>query len=476
MAWIEQRGRQHRVYERVDGRRAFVPFDTRHDAERFAAAAREHGWTTAYAYVTREEQPDSPPDPTQDRVVPHVPDTSLNLRPAGVTVGELCQAYVRHRRAYGEVTAKTLEQYESYIRLHIEPYFGDLDAGYVLSVEHPAASDLPTTVAFRAHLLATPATLRVVRRPDGTVEAIRHETRTLSPKTVRGIIALASSAYRLALRADVDRVVDRNPFSGSVGTAPKARRVEQTDCLSADQVGLLLDALTGPLARGHTLTLFLVMTGLRWAEATGLQVKHLHLDGPDPRVEVVTALKFRKRSEGGGWYLGRLKSHASRRTLGLPPTVAETLRPLVAGKDPEDLVFTGAQGGPVRHGNFVDRVLKVALAATNGAVPDTLRPHGLRHTCATLLLEQGRTTDQVSRQLGHDDSRLVDQVYGHFTAKLRQDNAAALEVALTGRRPAPVPSTPALILATLRPEDPILDAADLALAELDVTDLDAEAA
>lgn len=467
MSWIETHGRRHQVRAHVDGRKVALAFDTIEDAERFAHAVDVHGWRPAYDYVTRgvtpTEQAAAPTRPTA-----RIPGTGLDLRPAGVTVGDLCRMYVRQRRQFGQVQERTLEQYESYIAMHIDPFFGDIDAGFVLSMEHAADPDLPTAVGFRAHLLAKPKTMRIAQRTDGPAEPVLHPTSNLSPKTVRGVIALASSAYRLAMAADVDRVVDRNPFSRSVGTAPKPQRVESTDCLTAEQVHVLLGALSGRLAHGYPVVLFLVMTGLRWAEASGLQVKHLHLDGCDPRVDVVTGLQRRKRAEGGGWYLGRLKSHASRRTLSLPPMLVDELRPLTKGKGPEDLVFTTAMGQALHHGNFVDRVLKRAIAATNGAVPATLRPHGLRHTCATLLLEQGKTSDQVARQLGHEDSTLVDTVYGHFSQTLRRGNADALQHALTGRAPDQTPTRTALTLASLADTAPVLDKADLALPEIDL--------
>lgn len=482
MAWVEQRGRQFRVYERVEGKRAFEPFATRDDADAFRHLVAVLGWHTAVDKVRQPVAVDPAPPAVAalPRTPARVPATPLaDLRPSGLTVGDLCRAYItiatarRSKKRKGPIEAKTVAQYQSYIQLHIEPYFGDIDAGFVLAEPHADDERLPSAVTFRLHLQTKPKAINVRRDETGAiVTAETHTVGLLSDSTIRKVCAFVSSAYASALRADVSRVVDRNPFAGAAGDTADPKRVEADMWLTPEQALLLLDAIT---PHYRPLVLFLLLTGLRWSEAAGLQVKHLHLDGHDPRVDVVTALKRRKKAAGGGWYLGRLKTAGSLRTVGLPPLLVEELRALTAGVDGEALVFRTVKGEALHHGNFIDQYLRPAIGRCGGRVPASFRPHGLRHTCATWLLQQGRTIHQVARQLGHADSGVTERVYGHVTPTLRQENAAAAQANLTGRDPepappSPLPPEPQFPLARHLEAVPDLDDADRDLPEVDHDD------
>lgn len=58
--------------------------------------------------------------------------------------------------------------------------------------------------------------------------------------------------------------------------------------------------------------------------------------------------------------------------------------------------------------------------------------HGLRHTHATLLLEEGVDVKTVSERLGHDSVQTTLELYAHVTPKMRA-NAAARFGLLLGR-------------------------------------------
>ena len=46
--------------------------------------------------------------------------------------------------------------------------------------------------------------------------------------------------------------------------------------------------------------------------------------------------------------------------------------------------------------------------------------HALRHTHASLLLEQGVSIDAIARRLGHGNSKITKEIYLHITDKLRK--------------------------------------------------------
>ena len=57
--------------------------------------------------------------------------------------------------------------------------------------------------------------------------------------------------------------------------------------------------------------------------------------------------------------------------------------------------------------------------------------HSLRHTHASLLLEQGVDVDSISRRLGHSDSAVTREIYLHITKKKQnQENLKIKELKL----------------------------------------------
>jgi integrase len=77
----------------------------------------------------------------------------------------------------------------------------------------------------------------------------------------------------------------------------------------------------------------------------------------------------------------------------------------------DDLVFTSTAGTIVTY-SHLRRVFKRILLDAN--LPN-LRLHDLRHTCATLLIENRITITTVSRILGHSKPSVTLDFYGHLT-------------------------------------------------------------
>lgn len=92
------------------------------------------------------------------------------------------------------------------------------------------------------------------------------------------------------------------------------------------------------------------------------------------------------------------------------------------------LVFTSAEGAPLRHRNFMRRHLKPAVV--RAGLPEKLRFHDLRHTAAALMIAEGATMEQVKQILGHSTIRVTSDTYGH----LFDDHADPLMEALAARR------------------------------------------
>lgn len=90
----------------------------------------------------------------------------------------------------------------------------------------------------------------------------------------------------------------------------------------------------------------------------------------------------------------------------------------------DDLVFATEAGTPIDAGNFLSRTHYPLLVE---AKLPRVRFHDLRHTAATLLLEEGVHPRAVAERLGHATPALVMNTYGHVTERMQKEATAAME-------------------------------------------------
>lgn len=157
--------------------------------------------------------------------------------------------------------------------------------------------------------------------------------------------------------------------------------------LSAEQVEALADAIEHPPVKraGHgarptgrdhfpeyaALIRFAAYSGLRAGEIAGLRVRRLDL--LKGKVEVAETL-----TDVDGTLVSSGTTKTSKvRTVPIPRFIAEQLAPLLAGKSPDDYVFTSPEGGPLRHSNFYRRHYLPAVDRAGLTVG--VRFHDLRH-------------------------------------------------------------------------------------------------
>jgi integrase len=61
------------------------------------------------------------------------------------------------------------------------------------------------------------------------------------------------------------------------------------------------------------------------------------------------------------------------------------------------------------------------------AIPEDLRFHDLRHTCAALLIANGQHIEEVKDHLGHRSIRVTSDRYGHLFPSAKAALAESLE-------------------------------------------------
>lgn len=196
---------------------------------------------------------------------------------------------------------------------HVLPYFGAPDLT-LADIRQKERADRPgaRTGPDRKPLSVSNWLLWLGKRR-GFNNAGAQTREVLSPKTIRNLHALLSFVLQAAVDDD-DWLLDRNPCASS--RLPTTQRDERV-YLEHHEFALLLAAVP---AYFRTLMVFLAATGVRWGEAAGLSVKHVHLDPPSgyPYVEILVAWR---RVKSGNFALGRVKSRCSQRVVTLPSSV-----------------------------------------------------------------------------------------------------------------------------------------------------------
>ena len=227
------------------------------------------------------------------------------------------------------------------------------------------------------------------------------EARDLSPKTIKHAINLLATVLSVA---QDDGLIARNPVK-----RVRLPKVEASDdqflFLTTQEAGALIDATP---EHYRPLVTFLFGTGLRWSEATALQVRDVSLENGTVRVD-----RAWKRVPGG-FEMGRPKSTKSRRTVNAAVDALLAVHPLTVGRKGTELLFTTKSGGVVRHSNFYNRVWKPSCERA-GLVDPRPTIHDCRSTFGSWLLsEPGIDLVAVQDQLGHESFETTRKVYAHL--------------------------------------------------------------
>jgi integrase len=172
-----------------------------------------------------------------------------------------------------------------------------------------------------------------------------------------------------------------------------------------------------------------VHCGLRQGELLGLTWKDVDLEAG--------TLQIRRTLSDGAFTAP--KTARSRRSVKLTAGAVEALRCHSAhqademtrmGERYEDrgLIFASEVGTPFNRHNLAQRSFKPLLKRAE--LPN-IRFHGLRHTCATLLLSKGVHPKFVQELLGHATIAITLDTYSHVLPGMGDQTAAAIEDALS---------------------------------------------
>ena len=200
--------------------------------------------------------------------------------------------------------------------------------------------------------------------------------------------------------------------------------------LTRDEVALLL---THSSPQYWTVLLTMVYTGMRLGEVLAMQWEYL-TEGYDGVGLYPVEYNVDRRGQ-----LCDVKTRSSRAEIALSSVVVEALREhrarvaaakLMAGNDwtDHDLIFPRI-GRCLHWGNpQAQSPLRKGLGrASRRAGIGHIRPHDLRHTCASLLIAEGLNIKQVSSHLRHSSVGVTLDTYGHLYPGDRNEVAHAMD-------------------------------------------------
>ena len=242
----------------------------------------------------------------------------------------------------------------------------------------------------------------------------KKQSKGLSPKTVRNLHQIIASAMKLAKE---QKLIVADPTEGCA--LPKVEHREMKTLPVEQLTSFLREAKESGVFELYYVEL---ATGLRRGELLGLKWEDLDLERGDLRVKRQIA------RINGEVVEAPLKTKNAYRTLPLAKDTVDVLDQQKKKVGASPWVFPGPTGGPMSP----DSVLHMLHRVLKRAGLPRVRFHDLRHTFATLALQNGVDVKTVSGMLGHYSAGFTLDTYAHVTTSAQRQAAEAMEHVLSG--------------------------------------------
>jgi integrase len=200
---------------------------------------------------------------------------------------------------------------------------------------------------------------------------------------------------------------------------------KEMEVLSEDEINRLIQETKEDWPYG-TLYFLAVKTGMRMGELMGLKWDDIDFDDGFLKV------KRQLGREGGYNFKYKPPKHDSTRRIRLSPETVTVLKELRQEQlhrrlrsqewEEEELVFTTPKGEHLKPSTMRQKLKRGLENSECTLVPF----HNLRHTCATLLLNDGMNPKAVSERLGHKKVSTTLDVYSHVIPDMQERATEAL--------------------------------------------------
>ena len=288
-----------------------------------------------------------------------------------------------------KVRASSHQTYKGYIDNHIKPNIGNIP------IEKLTTMDLQK---FYRKLLTK-----------GRIERIeaKDQPKGLSAKTVRNINQVISSAMDLAV---AQKIISANPTNACA--LPKIEHQEMQTIPTEQLQAFLQEAKATGVYEMYYIEL---ATGLRRGELLGLKWQDIDWKNGIIKVRRQVARVDGQIKEAP------LKTKNSYRTVTISQQAIEVLKEQKK-KTNDTYVFPSPNGGPISP-DSVNNMLKRVLE--RAGIPK-IRFHDLRHTFATIALQNGVDIKTVSSMLGHFSAGFTLDTYAHVTTSAQKEAAQTM--------------------------------------------------
>lgn len=354
-------------------------FDTKRDAQDFAADIRDFGAVEAVRRLTDRDAP---------RAAGH--------EPAGPTLDGILEDFLTWKAARVR-SSRTVEEYRSRYR-SIGPTLGMI----------------PLRQLTDAHVQSW-----VDGMVAGTISPRKigsGEVATLQPLAAKSIVdrhGLLHSMLDYAARPPRS-LIETNPCAH---TDLPHRHKKPPRGLRPGEWRAMYAALQQINPDAADLAFIIYATGARFAEATALSTFDAEDDGR--LVTLVIGAVIRREAHGVLVRVEDTKSSAGFRRIRLDSVASDLVRKRLGGAVQGGLLFTTTQGAVWRPSHFRSRAWLPAVELANLSHKPT--PHGIRHAHVAAQLRAGATLEQVRVRLGHESITTTLNTYGGYVSDVGDD-------------------------------------------------------
>lgn len=306
--------------------------------------------------------------------------------------------------------------FENYVKIKVRPSSHQTYRGYIENHIKPNIGSIPLNKLTSLELQKLYKKLL----GNGRVERIesKKQPKGLSAKTVRNINQIIASALNLAIE---HRLILTNPANACA--LPRLEHREMKTLPVEQLTSFLREAKESGVFEMYYIEL---ATGLRRGELLGLKWSDIDLEHGSLRVQRQIA------RIDGEIVEAPLKTKNAYRTLPLSADAIDVLKAQKKKCGTSQYVFPSPTGGPISP----DSILHMLHRVLKRAGLPKVRFHDLRHTFATLALQNGVDIKTVSGMLGHFSAGFTLDTYAHVTTSAQKEAAntmgGVLRVAANG--------------------------------------------